>query len=89
MLAGLQRLLANAQGLGFEPKTYDLYCYLVLTGADGSTVTLGMDAMHDLFVIDGAFFDYGPGYDDNGSLNATDELLNLLGLQEWPEYTLP
>lgn len=89
MLAQLQSLLANAQGLGFEPKTYDLYCYLVLTGADGSSITLGMDAMHDLFVIDGAFFDYGPGYDDNGSLDATDELLNLLGLQEWPEYTLP
>ena len=89
MLAQLQSLLANAQGLGYEPKTYDLYCYLILTGADGNTVTLGMDAMHDLFVIDGAFFDYGPGYDDDGSINATQELLSLLGLEEWPEYTLP
>jgi len=89
MLAQLQSLLANAQGLGFEPKTYDLYCYLVLTGADGNTVTLGMDAMHDLFEIEGAFFDYGPGYDDNGNLNATQELLSLLGLEEWPEYTQP
>ena len=88
-LARLQNLLANAQGLGFEPKTYDVYCNLFLTGADGSTVTLGMDAMHDLFVIDGAFFDYGPGYDDDGSVDATQELLSLLGLEEWPEYALP
>ena len=85
MLSRLQNLLANAQGLGFEPKTYDVYCNLVLTGTDGSIVTLGLDAMHDLFVIDGAFFDYGPGYDDNGNLNATQELLTLLGLQEWPK----
>lgn len=89
MLAQLQSLLANAQGLGYEPKTYDLYCYLVLTGADGNTVTLGMDAMHDLFEIDGAFFDYGPGYDDDGSVDATQELLSLLGLEEWPDYKLP
>jgi len=84
-LVQLQSLLANAQGLGYEPKTYDVYCNLFLTGADGSTVTIGLDALHDLFVIDGVFFDYGPGYDDHGSVDATQKLLSLLGLKEWPE----
>jgi hypothetical protein len=60
-----------------------------LYGPDGVGIGLGMDAENDYFVIDGAFFDYGPGYDDNGNLNATQELLSLLGLEEWPDYKLP
>lgn len=84
LLSRMQLLLSSAEALGYTPKTYGVCCYLALSGADGSTVTLGLDGDSDYFVVDGIFYDYGPGYDEDGCLDATADLQALLGLEAWP-----
>lgn len=80
----IRELIVHAQQT-YEPKTYSLGPELVLTCQDGKQITAALDMLNDLCVIDGTFFDYGPGYTEEGSIRAIPQLLSLLGLTDWPE----
>jgi len=77
----LKKQLQSAEDIGYEPKTFILGPELVHIGEDGQETALELDMDSDLFRYDGRFFDYGPGNDNN----AMPKLLNLLGLEDWPE----
>ena len=85
MLGRLQNFLIKAEALDYMPKSYTICCELILYGADDVGVGLGIDSENDYFVIDDVFYDYGPGDHGNSDLNATQELLSLLGLEAWPQ----
>lgn len=82
-LAGLESLFENAEET-YEPKTYSLGPELVLWYRE-ETVRVQLELNNDLCVIDGVFYDYGPGYDDDGSYNALPEMLACLGIDSWPQ----
>lgn len=77
----IKDLLSGSEDIGYEPKTCVLGAQLVYTDAQGQESVLELDLDGDLFRYDGRFFDYGPGNDNN----AMPKLLNLLGLEGWPE----
>ncbi len=79
-LDALCKFLRDAEALDYEPKTYSTGLDLILTGEDGSQTTLQLVLENDLCILDGAFFDYGPGYGSDGSLDKRDQLLKLLGI---------
>lgn len=81
----LWELLDGAEYLGYEPKTYNLGPDIVLIGSSGTTATLHLDMENDLFQYKGYFYDYGPGTNSNGGVNALPALLGMLGLEDWPE----
>lgn len=83
VLEDIQALFEEAEET-YEPKTYNLATELWLY-FEGKTVRVGLDLNYDLCVIDGYFYDYGPGYDDDGSLNRLPDLLRLLGFSRWPD----
>lgn len=83
VLADIQALFEDAEET-YEPKTYNLATELWLY-FEGKTVRAALDLNYDLCVIDGYFYDYGPGYDDDGSLNRLPDLLRLLGYDRWPD----
>lgn len=72
----------------YEPKTYNPGPELVLSFAEGESVTAVLDLNYDLLILDGAFYDYGPGYTDEGSYNALPELLACFSITEWPQPVL-
>ena len=78
MLKRLQNFLSNAQVLDHKPEA-EICCNLILFGPDGMGIELGLDAKNDYFVLGDTFYDYGPGYD------AKEELLYMLGFEEWPQ----
>ena len=80
-LREIKDLLSGAEQIGYEPKTYILGADLVYTDEAGKAVALELDLDGDLFRYEGIFYDYGPGNDNN----AMPQLLNLLGLEGWPE----
>lgn len=80
-LEQMKDLLGGAQALGYMPKTFVLGPSLVYTGTDGTSVTLELDMDSDLFRYTGKFYDYGPGNDNN----SLPQLIDLLGLDGWPE----
>ena len=82
-LEEIRVLFENAEET-YEPKTYSLGPELVLW-FEGRTVRVQLELNSDLCVIDGIFYDYGPGFDDNGSLDRLPELLRMLGCTEWPD----
>lgn len=84
-LSAIHALFANAEALGYEPKTYSLGPELVLTGENGTEVTAELSLDDDLCRIDEIFFDYGPGYTNEGGINALPTLFELLGISDWPE----
>ena len=81
----LWHMMRQSVYLGYEPKTYNLGPELVFTGEDGSVTKLELDLDSDLIRYDGKFYDYGPGTNSNGNVNALPQLLSLLGLDGWPE----
>ena len=82
-LEDLRTLLANAEFLGYYPKTPDFGPELRLTDASGGVTSLYLSMDSDLFELDGNCFDYGPGYDGYGSNNDQELLWQILGLTEW------
>lgn len=84
-LSAIQERFANAEALGYEPKTYSLGPELVLIGKDGTEVVIELGLDSDLCKVDETFFDYGPGYTNEGSTNAIPKLFELLGISDWPE----
>lgn len=85
VLSAIRELFSNAEALGYEPKTYNLGPELILTGENGMEVTTGLDLYSDLCLIGENFYDYGPGYTNEGSFNALTKLFELLGISDWPE----
>ena len=83
LLHEILHLLQNAEDLGFEPKTYSLGYDLIFTEANGNQTTIQLVLEEDLFKLEGTFYDYGPGYDDNGSIDNRRTLFDLLGLQDF------
>lgn len=79
-LEQLYSLLTNAEALGYEPKTYSLDLSLRYIAANGAERTIELDMYEDLYRIDGEFYDYGPGYTDNGGIDARPKLFELLGV---------
>ena len=76
----LEALFSQAEET-YEPKTWSPGPVLCFHGKDGTEVqaTLSMD--NDWFCIDGIYYDYGPGYDADGSYDASEELYALLGIE--------
>lgn len=85
-LRAIRTLFANAEWLGYEPKTYSLGPELTLTGSDGTVWKAQICLEKDLLYVDGEFYDYGPGYNDEGARNAILHMLNLFGLHDWPYW---
>ncbi len=87
-------MMCKAEGLGYEPKTYGFGPELEFVMADGNTYTVSLTIEYDLLYFDGAFYDFGPGYTEDGSINATPDLMRLLFgdtipqeiLDIYPEY---
>ena len=86
-LARLEVFFANAEET-YEPKTYNPGPELVLSFAEGESLRIVLDLNYDLFILDGVFYDYGPGYTDEGSYNALPELLACFSITEWPQPVL-
>lgn len=68
----------------YEPKTYNTGPELVLWFRE-ETVRIVLDLNNDLCIIDGTFYDYGPGYTNDGSYNALPEMLACFSITEWPQ----
>jgi len=78
MLGRLVNFLRNAQSMPELPENAQFACTLILTGRDGRTAELEMDSENDGFLLDGIYYDCGPGTE------GIPDLLNLLGFEEWP-----
>ena len=73
----------------YEPKTYNLGPELVLWFREREEpVRIVLDLNNDLCIIDGTFYDYGPGYTEEGSYNALPEMLACFSITEWPQPVL-
>ena len=72
----------------YEPKTYNPGPELVLSFSEGVSISAVLDLNYDLLILDGVFYDYGPGYTDEGSYNALPELLACFSLKTWPQPVL-
>ena len=72
----------------YEPKTWSPGPILRFTGKDGTEVVVTLSLDTDWVCIDGIYYDFGPGYDDDGSLNALSYLWQLLGIDNWPKEVL-
>ena len=72
----------------YEPKTYNPGPELVLSFSEGESVTAVLDLNYDLMILGGAFYDYGPGYTEEGSYNALPEMLACFSITEWPQPVL-
>lgn len=81
----LRDLIIGAEAIGYEPKTYSLGLDLVFADENGNTRTVSLDIYNDHCVIDGLFYDYGPGYTDIGTVDARPMLWEAFGLTDWPQ----
>ena len=84
----VEALFAQAEET-YEPKTWISGPILRLTGKDGTEVVIELSAEDDWCCIDGVYYDYGPGFDQD----ALGDLQTLLGIDYWPrqrqqEYTV-
>lgn len=83
----LEALLAGAE-LTYEPKTFNVGPILRLHAKDGSETTVQLMLDFDWVIIDGQFYDFGPGYTEEGSRNALPDLFSLLGIESWPQEVI-
>ena len=83
----LEALFAGAE-LTYEPKTYNTGPILRLHAKDGSELIIQLMLDFDWVIIDGQFYDFGPGYTDDGSRNALPDLFALLGIHNWPQEVM-
>jgi len=80
----LEALISRAE-MTYEPKTWLPGPILRFTGEEGTEVVVTMSLDDDWCCIDGAYYDFGPDYDEDGSYNALPELFALLAINEWPQ----
>jgi len=86
MLRRIHTLFSKAEWLGYEPKTYSLGPELIMTGVDGTVWKAQICLEQDLLYVDGEFYDYGPGYNEEGARNAILHMLSLFDLHDWPHW---
>ena len=89
-LESLRDLLANAQKTGEGSSWNYEDFYILLTGADGSQLRISIAMETDTMLLDGSFYDYGPGrrmneYGEAKFYNGILELARHFGLEDWPE----
>ena len=82
-LEKLYLLFAEAELLGYEPKTHSIGVglNLILTSQNGETVTIELDPDGDICRIDGEFIFYG-AYDEPDYI---EKLWYYLGIEAWPD----
>lgn len=82
-LEKLYLLFAEAELLGYEPKTHSVGVglNLVLTSKNGETVTIELDPDGDICRIDGEYIFYG-AYDEPDYI---EKLWYYLGIETWPD----
>ena len=80
----LEALFARAEET-YEPKTWLPGPILRMVGTDGTEVVLELGLYTDWVRIDGIYYDFGPGFDEDGAYNALGELFSLLGIEDWPQ----
>ncbi len=76
----LEALFSRAEET-YEPKTWSPGPVLCFHGKDGTEVIITLSLDNDWCCIDGIYYDYGPGYDADGSYDASEELYDLLGIE--------
>ena len=69
----------------YEPKTWNPGPILRFTGKDGTEVIVELGLDTDWVRIDGIYYDFGPGYDEDGAYDALAYLFSLLGMEDWPQ----
>lgn len=69
----------------YEPKTWNPGPILRFTGKDGTEVIVELGLDTDWVRIDGIYYDFGPGYDEDGAYDALAYLFSLLGIEDWPQ----
>lgn len=84
----LENLFARADET-YEPKTWSPGPILRLTGKDGTEVIIELGLDTDWVRIDGIYYDFGPGFDEDGAYDALGELFALLGIEDWPRQRAP
>ena len=84
----LENLFARADET-YEPKTWSPGPILRLTGKDGTEVIIELGLDTDWVRIDGIYYDFGPGYDEDGAYDALSYLFSLLGIEDWPSQREP
>ena len=55
---------------------------------DGGETIVQLMLDFDWVIIDGQFYDFGPGYTEEGSRNALSDLFTLLGIENWPQEVI-
>lgn len=80
----LEALLSRAE-LTYEPKTWLPGPILRMVGTDGTEVVIELGLDTDWIRIDGIYYDFGPGFDEDGAYDALSELFSLLGIEDWPQ----
>ena len=80
----LEALFSQAEET-YEPKTWNPGPILRFTGKDGTEVIVELGLDTDWVRIDGIYYDFGPGYDEDGAYDALAYLFSLLGIEDWPQ----
>ena len=80
----VEALFAQAEET-YEPKTWSPGPILRLTGKDGTEVIVELGLDTDWVRIDGIYYDFGPGFDEDGAYDALTYLFSLLGIRDWPQ----
>ena len=80
----LETLFSEAEET-YEPKTWSPGPILRLTGKDGTEVIIELGLDTDWVRIDGIYYDFGPGFDEDGAYDALVYLFSLLGIRDWPQ----
>ena len=69
----------------YEPKTWSPGPILRFAGNDGTEVIVELGLDTDWVRIDGIYYDFGPGFDEDGAYDALAYLFSLLGIEAWPQ----
>ncbi len=69
----------------YEPKTWNPGPILRFTGKDSTEVIVELGLDTDWVRIDGIYYDFGPGFDEDGAYDALAYLFSLLGIEDWPQ----
>ena len=80
----LEALFSQAEET-YEPKTWNPGPILRFTGKDGTELVIELGLYTDWVRIDGIYYDFGPGFDEDGAYDALAYLFSLLGIEDWPQ----
>lgn len=93
-LESLRNMLANAEAVPNSTTVFAMEeLYMDLTFSDGTKLQITMFPEHDMMVLDGKVYDYGPwdiikkdgDQDYVEDYNALLDLVRHFGLEDWPE----